>query len=241
MTMTSTTALIVTGRRQQRRPAGYRRTIGASSVTSPSACSSSSRCFRSSGSPTPRSAASQTSFRTPRRSSPTVSRWITSSPPGTTPTSRRLLWNSLVTSTLTVIVSLTFATFAAYALSRAKFRGRGVVQIAYLAVRIVPGNSAHVPAVHAHPAGGNPRYPRRARDHVHDLHASRRRVVHEGVLRRHSSRPRERRTRRRLHLARWLCSASCLPVVRPWARGERDPHRDRSVERHPLRPTADIE
>ena len=38
-----------------------------------------------------------------------------------------------------MIVSLTFATFAAYALSRAKFRGRGVVQITYLAVRIVPG------------------------------------------------------------------------------------------------------
>lgn len=51
----------------------------------------------------------------------------------------RLLWNSLVTSTITVVVSLTLATFAAYALSRARFKGRGVVQLAYLSVRIVPG------------------------------------------------------------------------------------------------------
>lgn len=51
----------------------------------------------------------------------------------------RLLWNSVIVSTITVVVSLTLATFAAYALSRAKFRGQGLVQLAYLAVRIVPG------------------------------------------------------------------------------------------------------
>lgn len=51
----------------------------------------------------------------------------------------RLLWNSLITATITVVVSLTLATFAAYALSRARFRGKGIVQLAYLSVRIVPG------------------------------------------------------------------------------------------------------
>lgn len=138
MTMTSTTALIVTGRRQQRRPAGYRRTwsllgdiaLGVLIIFA---------LF-------PILWFTYTSFRSESDiiSNPTsfipdgvtldnfVATWNDTDFP-------RLLWNSLVTSTLTVIVSLTFATFAAYALSRAKFRGRGVVQIAYLAVRIVPG------------------------------------------------------------------------------------------------------
>ena len=51
----------------------------------------------------------------------------------------KLLLNSLITSTITVVVSLTLATLAAYSLSRAKFRGKGIVYITYLAVRIVPG------------------------------------------------------------------------------------------------------
>src|SRR6218665_578265 len=51
----------------------------------------------------------------------------------------KLLLNSLITSTITVVVSLPLATLAAYSLSRAKFRGKGIVYITYLAVRIVPG------------------------------------------------------------------------------------------------------
>jgi len=51
----------------------------------------------------------------------------------------KLLLNSLITSVITVVVSLTLATLAAYSLSRAKFRGKGIVHITYLAVRIVPG------------------------------------------------------------------------------------------------------
>ncbi|MCQ6273353.1 carbohydrate ABC transporter permease [Pseudarthrobacter sp. R1] len=51
----------------------------------------------------------------------------------------KLLWNSFVTSAITVVLSLTLATLAAYSLSRAKFRGNGALQAGFLAVRIVPG------------------------------------------------------------------------------------------------------
>lgn len=51
----------------------------------------------------------------------------------------RLLLNSLITSTITVIVSLTLATFAAYSLSRARSRAFGALQTVFLAVRIIPG------------------------------------------------------------------------------------------------------
>ena len=51
----------------------------------------------------------------------------------------RLLWNSLVTSAITVVISLTLATLAAYSLSRGIGRGRGAVQGSFLAVRIIPG------------------------------------------------------------------------------------------------------
>ena len=50
-----------------------------------------------------------------------------------------LIKNSLIVSTLTVIVSLSLGTFAGYALSRSKFRGRQGVLLVYLAIRLVPG------------------------------------------------------------------------------------------------------
>ena len=50
-----------------------------------------------------------------------------------------LIKNSLIVSTLTVIVSLSLGTLAGYALSRSKFRGRQGVLLVYLAIRLVPG------------------------------------------------------------------------------------------------------
>jgi multiple sugar transport system permease protein len=50
-----------------------------------------------------------------------------------------LIKNSLIVSTLTVIVSLSLGTMAGYALSRSKFRGRQGVLLVYLAIRLVPG------------------------------------------------------------------------------------------------------
>lgn len=51
----------------------------------------------------------------------------------------RLMLNSLVTSSLTVLVSLTLATLAAYSMSRGRFRGRGAVLSSFLAIRVIPG------------------------------------------------------------------------------------------------------
>jgi len=50
-----------------------------------------------------------------------------------------LIKNSLIVSTLTVIISLSLGTMAGYALSRSKFRGRQGVLLVYLAIRLVPG------------------------------------------------------------------------------------------------------
>jgi len=50
-----------------------------------------------------------------------------------------LIKNSLIVSTLTVVVSLSLGTLAGYALSRSKFRGRQGVLLVYLAIRLVPG------------------------------------------------------------------------------------------------------
>jgi multiple sugar transport system permease protein len=50
-----------------------------------------------------------------------------------------LMKNSLIVSTMTVIISLTLGTLAAYALSRSKFQGRQGVLLIYLAIRLVPG------------------------------------------------------------------------------------------------------
>ena len=50
-----------------------------------------------------------------------------------------LMKNSLIVSTMTVIISLALGTFAGYALSRSKFRGRQSVLLVYLAIRLVPG------------------------------------------------------------------------------------------------------
>jgi multiple sugar transport system permease protein len=51
----------------------------------------------------------------------------------------QLMLNSLVVSVMTVVISLTLATFAAYSLSRSRFRGRGAVLMLYLGIRIIPG------------------------------------------------------------------------------------------------------
>jgi len=136
--MSSTTALIVTGRKHARRPAGYRRSIGVLGDIALGALMVVALF--------PILWFTYTSF---RHESDIISNPTSFIPAGFTMENfvatwndtgfPKLLWNSLITSGLTVIVSLTFATFAAYALSRAKFRGRGVVQITYLAVRIVPG------------------------------------------------------------------------------------------------------
>lgn len=50
-----------------------------------------------------------------------------------------LIKNSLIVSTLTVIISLSLGTLAGYALSRSKFKGRQNVLLIYLAIRLVPG------------------------------------------------------------------------------------------------------
>lgn len=51
----------------------------------------------------------------------------------------RLMLNSLIVSTLTVLVSLTLATLAAYGMSRARFRGRSAVLGSFLTIRVIPG------------------------------------------------------------------------------------------------------
>ena len=51
----------------------------------------------------------------------------------------QLMLNSLVVSVMTVVISLTLATFPAYSLSRSRFRGRGAVLMLYLGIRIIPG------------------------------------------------------------------------------------------------------
>jgi multiple sugar transport system permease protein len=50
-----------------------------------------------------------------------------------------LMKNSLIVSTMTVIISLALGTLAGYALSRSKFRGRQGVLLVYLSIRFVPG------------------------------------------------------------------------------------------------------
>ena len=50
-----------------------------------------------------------------------------------------LLQNSVVTSMLTMVMSLTLGTLAGYALSRASFRGKSGILLVYLMVRVVPG------------------------------------------------------------------------------------------------------
>ena len=50
-----------------------------------------------------------------------------------------LMKNSLIVSTMTVIISLALGTLAGYALSRSKFKGRQSVLLVYLAIRFVPG------------------------------------------------------------------------------------------------------
>ena len=50
-----------------------------------------------------------------------------------------LLQNSVVTSLMTMVMSLTLGTLAGYALSRAVFRGKSGVLLVYLLVRVVPG------------------------------------------------------------------------------------------------------
>ena len=56
-----------------------------------------------------------------------------------------LIKNSLIVSTMTVIISLSLGTMAGYALSRSKFRGRQGVLLTYLAIRLVPGVLLLVP------------------------------------------------------------------------------------------------
>jgi len=55
----------------------------------------------------------------------------------------QLMLNSLVVSAMTVVISLSLATFAAYSLSRSRFRGRGGVMMLYLGIRIIPGVLLH--------------------------------------------------------------------------------------------------
>jgi multiple sugar transport system permease protein len=50
-----------------------------------------------------------------------------------------LMKNSLIVSTMTVIISLALGTLAGYALSRSKFRGRQGVLLVYLSIRFIPG------------------------------------------------------------------------------------------------------
>lgn len=50
-----------------------------------------------------------------------------------------LMKNSIIVSTMTVIISLTLGTLAGYALSRSKFQGRQGVLLVYLSIRFIPG------------------------------------------------------------------------------------------------------
>ena len=56
-----------------------------------------------------------------------------------------LIRNSLTISTITVILSLTLGTGAAYALSRSNFRGRQGVLLSYILIRLIPGVLLLVP------------------------------------------------------------------------------------------------
>jgi multiple sugar transport system permease protein len=56
-----------------------------------------------------------------------------------------LVRNSLIISSITMILSLTLGTVAAYALSRSKFKGRQTVLLAYIMIRLVPGVLLIVP------------------------------------------------------------------------------------------------
>jgi multiple sugar transport system permease protein len=56
-----------------------------------------------------------------------------------------LIKNSLIVSSMTVVISLSLGTLAGYALSRSKFRGRQGVLLTYLVIRLVPGVLLLVP------------------------------------------------------------------------------------------------
>ena len=56
-----------------------------------------------------------------------------------------LIKNSIIVSSMTVVISLTLGTLAGYALSRSKFRGRQGVLLTYLVIRLVPGVLLLVP------------------------------------------------------------------------------------------------
>lgn len=56
-----------------------------------------------------------------------------------------LVRNSLIICTITVILSLTLGTGAAYALSRSNFRGRQGVLLSYILIRLIPGVLLLVP------------------------------------------------------------------------------------------------
>ena len=56
-----------------------------------------------------------------------------------------LVRNSLIVCTITVILSLTLGTGAAYALSRAHFKGRQAVLMSYILIRLIPGVLLIVP------------------------------------------------------------------------------------------------
>jgi multiple sugar transport system permease protein len=56
-----------------------------------------------------------------------------------------LIKNSIIVSTMTVVISLSLGTLAGYALSRSKFRGRQGVLLTYLVIRLVPGVLLLVP------------------------------------------------------------------------------------------------
>ena len=56
-----------------------------------------------------------------------------------------LIRNSLIVSSMTVLLSLLLGTTAGYALSRAKFKGRQGVLLSYLVIRLIPGVLLLVP------------------------------------------------------------------------------------------------
>lgn len=56
-----------------------------------------------------------------------------------------LVRNSLIISSITVVLSLTLGTAAAYSLSRSKFKGRQAVLLTYIVIRLVPGVLLLVP------------------------------------------------------------------------------------------------
>jgi len=56
-----------------------------------------------------------------------------------------LIRNSIIVSSMTVLLSLVLGTAAGYALSRAKFKGRQGVLLSYLVIRLIPGVLLLVP------------------------------------------------------------------------------------------------